>query len=115
MSALEARIDKVLSEQFANCPKPQREYARRALVAALGLEIEEVARQPVSVPEFTAEGEPVMCTDCVVPRQRHRFEWVDRRRWVTPWEDAGPRISSEEMHARMDDRMAEVAAKLGVS
>lgn len=37
MTDIRARIAKVLADQFANCPKPQRDYATQAVIEALDL------------------------------------------------------------------------------
>jgi hypothetical protein len=73
------------------------------LFARLGLELENHPNTPVSVPAYDDEGNPVMDERLVQPVQRHRFEWVTKQRWVTPWEEVGERETSQELSDRLEE------------
>ena len=76
--------------------------AVQAVIDALGLEVDEHPNVPISVPEFNEDGSPVMDERMCPPVQRRHFEWVTKRRWVTLWEEVGPRETSEQLSARLE-------------
>lgn len=72
------------------------------LVSELDLEKESHPNVPISVPEFDAEGQPVMDERMVQPVQKCNFEWVTKERWVTPWVEVGDRETSEQLSTRLE-------------
>jgi hypothetical protein len=65
---------------------------------------------PISVPEFHEDGSPVI-EDRVIPNvQKHHFEWVPKQRWVTDWQEVGPRMDSAAFAAQLEAVRSEDAS-----
>jgi hypothetical protein len=71
------------------------------LVSELGLTEEVFPNCPDFVEVLDENGNPVMNDYMLPPTPKHRVEWVTKRRWMTPIEEVGPRLSSEEFNARL--------------
>ena len=74
-------------------------------IAELGLE-KETHWGPVSVAEYHEDGSPVMDDRMFPPIHKHRLDWVDMERWVTPWREVGERETSEQISARLQAQRA---------
>jgi hypothetical protein len=73
-----------------------------AVIEVLQLEPEIHPNVPISVPEYNDDGSPVMDDRWVPPVHKRHFEWVTKRRWVTPYEEIGERETSAELSARLE-------------
>lgn len=84
------------------------DYRQMALAAieALGLTEEVNTCVPISVPDFNEDGTPMMDDRMVILTHRHHFEWVTKRRLVSPWEEVGERETSQELDARLKQARA---------